>query len=250
MEEIKLYNIAICDDNNIFLKLLSETIKSEFSNHEVDVKIFTFNDGRSLINAVESREQYFNFIFLDINMPEIDGFSTAKRLVEIDKEFLLLFITNLDSCATEGYKYNAFRYIIKSRFKDDLKEAIDNIVLKMNYDNIGDECIAFSESSGNVIEIKKKDIIFLEIINKRVRMITTFGKYDLLTYRLKKYFEELGKGSFAIIMRSYIVNMDFVESFENDYFHLTGGWKISMGHTKKSIKESKEKYIVYCRDRF
>jgi DNA-binding LytR/AlgR family response regulator len=133
LEEKKLYNIAICDDNNIFLKLLSETIKSEFLNHEVDVKIFTFNNGRSLISAVESREQYFNFIFLDINMPEIDGFSTAKRLVEIDKEFLLLFITNLDSCATEGYKYNAFRYIIKSRLKDDLKEAIDNIVLKMNW---------------------------------------------------------------------------------------------------------------------
>lgn len=66
----------------------------------------------------------FDVIFLDIRMPELDGFTLAKNLKQIAPNTLIIFLTDTMEYTVQGYEV-AFRYIPKSRLSDMLLPALD-----------------------------------------------------------------------------------------------------------------------------
>lgn len=126
-----MIRIALCDDDTVFLEEFSELVKMKFALYNCEVKVEIFTNGRALIERFEINNVAFDIVFLDINMENIDGLSTAERLRVLNTKFLLLFTTNMEGYATEGYKYEAFRYILKSKLKENLEEAIKKIIMKI-----------------------------------------------------------------------------------------------------------------------
>ena len=76
-------NAAICDDDIIFLKRFKAQLADIFDFYENEYKIYLYRSGEDILKAVENTS--FDIIFLDIDMPGINGKDTARKLRKISK---------------------------------------------------------------------------------------------------------------------------------------------------------------------
>lgn len=72
--------IAVCDDNTVMLSKLNEIISKTFSIYTDEFEVLTYSSGVLLLNA--HKQEAFQIIFLNIDMPKFSGFDVAKTLRE------------------------------------------------------------------------------------------------------------------------------------------------------------------------
>ena len=102
--------IAIVEDTKIHVKQLESHLDRYQQEEGETFEVFTFSDGLKFLDSIK---QGYDIIFMDINMPYIDGMETAKRLREIDRYACLIFITELSQYAISGYEVAAFDFVVK-----------------------------------------------------------------------------------------------------------------------------------------
>lgn len=249
-----MLRIAICDDDIDFLNQFNQIIETTFSEAYPDqkVKITTFSSGALLVNQMEKERIFFDIIFLDVEMPELNGFQVAQRLKEVNPNFILIFTTYMEHQSREGYLYGAFRYVFKNQLERELKEALEGIMKKLNL--LKDEKeISLKYRHLGLIEsltVKEKDIIFLKAEKtRRIILKTTCSEYDLLIKPLSTYAKLFDSAIFVPIMRNYLLNFNHVESIEGENFLLTGGLTVPLGVNREVRKNSMKKYLEFLERR-
>ena len=123
-----MIKIAVVEDELEMSNILVNFINKFFEENELDVKVTVFNNALKFLDAYNFN---FDLIFMDINMPSLDGINASKKLREIDSEVMLIFVTSLAQYAIKGYEVNAFDFIVKPisyyNFALKLTRAIDNL---------------------------------------------------------------------------------------------------------------------------
>ncbi len=248
-----MLKIAICDDDLDFLDYFEGLVARSFSEAGRQTNILSFSDGSQLIDKVEKEKHIFDIIFLDIDMPNVNGFLIAQRLRELNPAFILIFTTYLEHQSRKGYLYGAFRYVVKNNLEDEIKEAVTSIIKKLDFYARDHEEITFKCRTLGVLEdltIQKTDIIFLKLEkNRRVTLKTVHSIHDLLVKPLSEYAKILDPSVFAQVMRCYLLNFNHVEKIEPDYFVLTGGLRVPLGVKREAKKASMEKYLKFLGER-
>ena len=223
-EEIK---IAIVDDNqkdiDNLVKLL-EGIKGSYPNA---FKINSFTNG---INFLESLKNGFDLIFLDIDMPTINGLELAKKIREFDEKVTLVFVTNLASCAIQGYEVSALAFLVKPITEFSLKNCFDKFIVKWK-ENKDDKKITIKVAHGyralsineiRYVEVRSHDLFF-HIGNDEV--LSTKGI-------LKDVEAKINSPKFQKCNSCYLINLDYVDSVVgNDV--LIGKDKLPISRNKK-----------------
>ena len=105
-----MLRIAVVDDDQIAISRLRECLNHYSEEKGVNFNIKVYQNGIDLLVGYRSD---YDIIFLDVDMPDINGFQTARRIRELDECVILVFVTNLAQYAIEGYKYHAADYIVK-----------------------------------------------------------------------------------------------------------------------------------------
>lgn len=248
-----MFRIALCDDDPVFLSVFKPILDCAFVTLQQPFSITVFHSGRELIAVVEKQGMIFDAIFLDVEMPAVDGFQTADRLRRLNDRFILVFTTVLESQAREGYKYEAFRYISKSNLQAEANEAVSAIVKRFMMLSGGDEPVQFKYRNGGVLDtiaVIKSEILYLRIEkNRRVTLKTTYSEYELLTKPMRFYEELLQDDSFCSVLRYYLINFNRVSDVTRDAFIMDNGETVALGLTRESQKVSKEKYMKFLERR-
>lgn len=120
--------IAICDDNRIFAHNLRELTVNYFRKIDRTCHCSIFLTPESLLNADLSLT---NVLFLDIEMPHINGLDVAGQLRKLYTELLIVFVTSWIEYAPAGYSVNAFRYLLKQHLSDELSQCLNDICQKV-----------------------------------------------------------------------------------------------------------------------
>jgi two-component system, LytTR family, response regulator len=190
-----------------------------------------------------------DLVFLDIEMPVINGFSLLQQLAY--KNFELVFVTAYDHYAVKAIRFSALDYLVKPVDIDDLKAAVEraeqkksgtqpNERLELLLDHLlhpkNDKKIAIPTLEGLQF-IKVSDIIYLEAsVNYTQIYIRDRNKY--LVSRTIKDFEEILPGeTFIRIHNSYIINKDFLEKYirgEGGQVVLSNGTMLDVAKRKKA----------------
>ena len=102
----KVMKIAIVDDERIWLEKIHNYVKQYFAKMEVLVK--SFSSGEGFLN---SRDDY-QIVFMDIEMPGQDGFSVLQEYRKNHDVSLFIILTTHIEMSRQGYKVEAFRYMI------------------------------------------------------------------------------------------------------------------------------------------
>ena len=90
-----MISIAICDDDNDFRLLLRDAVYKMIESHGEQAVIEDFSDGQTCLSQLGSRK--FNILFLDIEMPGMDGFSMAGKMQKSYPNIVLIFVSSHES---------------------------------------------------------------------------------------------------------------------------------------------------------
>lgn len=105
-----MFHIAIVEDSRLDRSLLCEYIERYAKENGEICKISEYENA---VNFLTGYKPVFDAVFLDIQMPYMDGMQAAKKLRELDPEVALVFITNMSNFAVHGYSVNAVDFVVK-----------------------------------------------------------------------------------------------------------------------------------------
>jgi len=231
--------IAVCDDHSdarssVKTDLLSLQLRDD------EFEIFEFESGESLLaNFTDSA---FDMIVLDIEMGDIDGLETAGRVREIDKNVIIIFLTNYDNFVYKGYEVRAFRYILKEQPKQlcmkQLQDAIGEYYHKHKFIVIDDK------------QIKQKifisEIICVEVFLREISIHTKNGSYSVVG-KLKDYESLLPESLFVKINKSQIINVQNVDSICKNSITLKNGQTLIV--SRNHVQTVNAMFINYIKSR-
>ncbi len=219
-------NALICDDDincvNVILKCLLKYCEERIITCFYD----SFDDGQK---ALESAQTY-NIAFLDIEVGNISGLEIAKKLKENNKNIIIFFITEYEKYIDDAMDLFALRFMKKpldyQRFCTGLDKAVELI---------NDKTVElFLKDTDTIRKINIKDIIYLETVGRKVKLVTTVGIFyslDLIDYWEK----QLTHISFYRIHKSYILNLDYIDQYKRNEVKLTTGEIIGISYRKQSV---------------
>ena len=225
--------IAVCDDEELFRIEFKSVLDKVLINAEYDID--TFSGGSSLYEAF--LKSPFDLVFLDIEMPGIDGITLAKRLRAISENVHIVFLTSHIEYALEGYEVNALRYLVKPVDMNKLSEVLKYVQDKKNNSR---QIMIREEGEDIVIDIS--DIIYMESMDKNVRIVTSKGEY-VTRYNISDYEEELKNSGFLRIHRGYLISLSKVKKIVKNDVVMDGD--ISLPVSRSNLKALKDALYAY-----
>ncbi len=220
-----MIKVAIIDDNAKDAGRLIECLQLYGKDKEINFDIKTFNNG---VDFLTNYRLEYDIVFLDVDMPNMDGFRTAEKLRVMDRNTILIFVTNLAQYAIEGYKYDAIDYVVKPLkyypFAMKIKKAIQRCGEK-------NENVIFLSTATGEAKIAVESIFYIEINLHEIVYHTEHGDY-YARGTLKKVEESLPKSEFCRCNSCYIVNLRHVKGIDGGFVEV-GGEKLFMSRPKK-----------------
>lgn len=221
--------VAICDDEKIIVEKISSCVMAVSSRYGIDVECFTFTNGYELIDFCESNEP--DAIFLDIAMPEIDGFQTANKLLEFKDDVTLVFVSNNEALVFSSYEYKPFWFVPKSQMHL-LELVVDKIMCKINNARLISEKLNITIGKTKV-EINPMEVLFFKNDDHYIQYFTDKGiKSGSVRGNISDIEKQLKSHFFVRCHNRFIVNCRFVSGVKNTGCILTNGEIIPVSRSK------------------
>jgi len=216
MADISL-NIAVADDDEPICNLLKNYLHS-FEGVQV---VGVATDGESLMEIVQKHSP--DAVFMDIEMPGLDGLSVVQHLRQKYPNLFVVFVTAHSQYAVEAFNLDATDFLAKPLSRERLSKSIAKIsrfktLLESHYNpaktggeqnNNGDQQLILKSGHG-IILIKKRDILFIEKTRKTSTVHTSHGRYEV-QYSLAELEKSLADSNYYRCHKSFIINIRQVE---------------------------------------
>ena len=197
-----MVRIVLCDDDQELLQSLKSTVEVVLELNGISCEITTFTSGELLMQ--DFQQFYYDIIFLDVEMGELNGIDTAKMIRSKDKQCIIIFVTAYTDFVFQGYEVRALNYILKpyktEKIRNVLEEAIQECTVKS-------QLYYMIESKGIRQKISFDEIKYFKSDKRKIIIATTnnykyefYGKINDVERELPNYFIR--------IHQRYLVNMN------------------------------------------
>lgn len=187
---------------------------------------------RSALDAVESlAEQPVDLLFVDINMPDLNGLDFVRSLISNP---LVIFTTAYSEYAIDGFRVDAIDYLLKPIGYPDFLRSAEKAhrqfrLLNPNDTGIDNPCLLFVKADYKTIRIDVDKITHIESRSEYVRIYTQDMPPVMSLGSLKSYEERLPSDRFMRIHRSFIVNLARIKSIERKHIVIANDVHIPIG---------------------
>lgn len=225
-----------------------QSLTWEIENFCKDVKIIdSFTDPLEAISAINYLKP--DCVFLDIEMPEMDGFQLLNSLKY--RDFDLIITTAFDNYAIKAFKESAIDYLLKPIDSDELKQAVAKIKRNKDHNSLGNELKKVLKDMmpkkgydkiglplvGKTQYVAPNDIFYCKSDGNYCEIYFANGKMEMLTKKLKEIEEIIDHEQFFRVHNSYLVNIHYIKEFvktEGQYLVLENGTSIPVSRSKKN----------------
>lgn len=227
---------AVCDDEEKF-RVQARNMIDKLAG-SLDVIVDVYEDGRALLDAFDKNP--YDVLFLDIEMPAMDGITLARKLRERSDNIYIVFLTGHVEYALEGYEVNALRYLTKPVQEDKLREVIRFVMDK----NTSKRQVMIKED-GEELLLNVADIIYFEAQNQYVMIYTTEGEH-LIRYNIGDFEEQLKNDGFFRCHRGYLISLAKVKKLvKTDVLMESPDGDVSVPVSRSNVKPLKEALYSY-----
>lgn len=229
-------NVAICDDNEVFCNQLKGFVEQYTQENNINCEVSCFNSGVDLLGQYTDE---YKIIILDIEMEELNGIDTALEIRKKNQKVIIWFLTVSESYVMEGYKAEAFRYLIKpisyEEFSKQFQESIEWVEQKYVRPIV-------VEFKNETYYLEEEDILFIEVFGHK--LIYHLENESIMSIdSLKNIESELSKLSFVRIHRSYLINLKKVKTFNKTEVIMQNQEKVPISKYKE--KEFRQAYTKF-----
>lgn len=202
-----MFKVAIVEDSIKDFTLLKSYLEQYEKENNIEFNIQCFENG---IRFLDKFSANYDIIFMDIDMPYMNGLEVSKKIREIDKTVVLIFVTNLSQYAVNGYEVEALDYIVKPISYFNFSIKIQRAINRLN--NTFD--IKINIKTKEKIEIVScKDIMYVEVFDNKLVIHMATKTIETIGH-LYEIEQKLAKCNFFRISRFILVNMNYVLAVE------------------------------------
>lgn len=201
--------IAIVEDSKEDQKTLEELI-GQYGERETDeISCEAFSDA---VKFIDGYAFDFDVIFMDIEMPYLNGMNAAKKLREIDPYVCLVFVTNLTQFAMQGYSVNAVDYVVKPVLKERLFAVMKKVAGII--DGMPKESLFVKSAGGAVKKVNLSSILYITTEDHLVLFHTTNGTIE--EWATMSEIEKKLPDTFVRCNKGILVNLHYVTGVEGN----------------------------------
>jgi len=224
-----------------------KTLESLLKRYCPEVSIIaTCANGADALKAIQALNP--NLVFLDVEMPKMNGFEMLEQLPEIN--FHLIFVTSYDAYALKAIRFSAIDYLLKPVDREELQAAVQKVVkrvqtplpeqLKIILEKIQHPASASNKIALPTMEglqmIAVESIISCEADDNYTKLMLKNNKKIVVSCTLRVIEELLEDHSFIRVHRSFVVNLHEIEKYvkgDGGYLIMSDGSEILISRNKK-----------------
>ena len=234
----------IIDDEPDCVRLMTLQLKMYCPQVEVVAECTSSEEG---IKAI--RIHAADIVFLDIEMPKMNGFQLLEAVGDIN--FAVVFVTAYDKFAVKAFKFSATDYLLKPTDAKDLQAAIQKVERSQKMDSRQMELlkqylsptatktfpdkIALPHQDG-VVFVELSNILYCEADDNYTRFYLASGQKHLISKTLRDIQEVLEERNFLRISRQHLINLNQITKFmkgEGSYVIMSDGQSINVARSQK-----------------
>ena len=212
--------LAICDDEKRVRDVIAEAVRDVSQSIEIEF----YADARGILAPGFDAD----ILFLDIQMPGVDGMKAARLMREAGKKTVIVFVTALEEQVFDAFDVGAFNYIVKPFGKNRIREVIKGAIERAEESRYIEKTLEEKEGenvSARSITVKTggsnrrvilSEIAYAEIYDRRI--VLHMNDRDNIEYygRISELESVAGKDFFRV-HRAYLVNLGHVKSYDSRY---------------------------------
>lgn len=228
----KRIGIGICDDKQEAIFMLQKYIEETMQKRKEDWEIRTFSSGGELLQKIEE----LSVVFLDIDMPELDGIETGREILKRNPDCRIVMATGMVERFKEAFQIRAVRFVTKPFVKEEVEEALEAVISSFLEKKTIDLYLR-----RNVYQILQREIIYVRAINGYTEYAVD-GQWMRKEVTLEEAEQLLDTRIFARISRQFIVNLAYVQDYKDGTLWL-GNKRFQVSRRLK--KDFEKQYIEY-----
>ena len=228
--------ILICDDDVLIIEQIRKYCQNFFNKIQVKCpELVCFSDGETLL----SDEGEKDILFLDIEMPGMNGIYVGNELKMRNENIIIFIVTSHSEYLDEAMRFHVFRYLSKpldkQRFFRNMKDAVDlynSMTVKIPI-----------ETKQGVHTLPASSIVAVEAQGRKITVHTVKGDFESI-HTIKYWENLLPKNHFFQTHRSFIINFEYVTDFDHTLVHMNDN-QFHAYLTKRKYSSFKEAYLLY-----
>lgn len=217
-----MFTVAVVEDDGHAAKRLRDCL-DEYSRTHAGAR-FEVTEFREPTGFLEPYKATWDIVFMDIEMPNMDGMQAAHRLRELDASTILIFVTNMAQFAAKGYEVDALDYIIKPFAYPDFERKLERAIRLANR---GGESLLIAQR-GSTRRVALRDIGYIEIRSHNLEYHTDDGTISAYG-SLQEIEERLSGSAFIRCGKPYLVNSSHIAQVAGDTVTLADGTQLPIG---------------------
>lgn len=228
--------VAICDDDKFFREELRSVLFSYKAERRLHIDVYLYNSGEALLFDSKT----FDMVFLDYQMPGLDGMAVARELRKRNLTCSIVFVTSYPEFVYESFEVQPYRFFCKPVTQGQVFALMTGFIREQKLL----APITVMVDSEQVV-IPSKDILYVEG-NGKYCIIRTVDETYNCSKTLAQAHELLPQLCFYRSHKSYVVNLYSISSFDGGIAKLTNGENARIGRSK--IGEFKRVYRQFVKD--
>lgn len=205
----EMVQVAIVEDEKSAAQELEELVKSYFREKQRDCVVYRYESALYFFDAYRAD---LDLVFMDIDMPDIDGMSAAARLRRKDELVLLVFVTNMRQYAVKGYAVNALDFIIKPPVRATFFPLMDKVQRILDARTGADISV---KTAQGMYRVAAKDIRYIEVRRHRLFFYTEQGDFEAWG-NLRDIEKRLPQRLFSRCNMCYLVGLAHIRGIEGE----------------------------------
>lgn len=232
-----MIRIAVVEDNFDEFSTLENCLTQYANDNKLEFKIVHFNNANNFLNAYKKQ---FEIVFMDIEMPGINGMEASYKLREVDKNVIIIFVTNLSNYAINGYEVGALDFVVKPLNYDTFKIKLNRIIKKLEIE--APYKIEVYDVDRILRIINLSDVYYLEVIGHYLIFHLINDDFKIRG-SLRSFEEKYDLTSFFKPNVYTLVNLKYVEKIDGDNIVL-GKFNLKISRLrKKEFLDALSKYL-------
>lgn len=235
-----MFRAAIVEDSEITRGYFQSTLSEAFRARNIRVEFDLFPSGERFLTVYQGHYHY-DMIFLDIEMPGLDGIEVCRRIRALSPQALVVFLSQKEELVFQTFEVQPFRFIRKSQYTHQLEPLVDSLLLRLRQTRQHMLRIQLP-GSGELYSFDVHKVLYVEAQRKDCRISTEEGEI-LVRCKLMELEQQLADWPFLKSHRSFLVNCEAIRYIGKTHLLLSNGAEIPVSRGK--LEEVKRQFLHY-----